>query len=321
MRIVVMGGGTGTFAVLSGLKHYPVTLSAIITMMDSGGSTGRLRDQYGVLPPGDVRQALVALSDSDKLWRELFVYRFKSGDLKGHTFGNLILMALETISGTIEAAIERAQQILHTKGTVIPVTLKKTHIEAELENGTVLTSEKSIDTILEKPIKTVRLTKQVKANPKAVEALLHADAIIVGPGDVYTSIVPNFLFPEINEAYKQSRAKKIFVANLMNKHGQTDGFTLEDYIRTYEYYMGKKPFSQLLCNSEPFPPEMASHYKEAGETPVVYSGDMCRFIPVTYAPLLSSEISQKVSGDTLKRSIARHDPAKLAQSLLQLLHE
>lgn len=313
-NIVVIGGGTGTYVVLSGLKDYPVHLSAIITMMDSGGSTGRLRDQYGVLPPGDIRQALVALSHSDLIWRQLFLYRFSNGDLEGHNFGNLLLTALEKITGDFAKGLKLAEKILQTKGEVIPVTLKKTNIVAKLKDGTLIKNEALIDKEEQRPqITNLFLDKIVKANPQAVRAIKKADFIIVGPGDVYTSVLSNFVFKEIVQAYQLSTAKKIFILNLMNKIGQTDGFKASDFIKTYSKYLGGKPFDYILINNKPIPEKLKKHYSEFGEYEVVNDLQNPLDYKVFTADLLNENIYEKNKADKLKRSLIRHDANKIAE--------
>jgi uncharacterized cofD-like protein len=201
-KATVIGGGTGTFVVLSGLKNMHLDLGVIVTMMDSGGSTGRLRDQLGVLPPGDLRQCLVALSEAPELWRKLFLYRFEKGDFEGHNFGNIFLSALEKVSSDYNQVLETASYVLKTKGKVIPVTLDKAHLCAEYENGTVLKGEGLID---ENNGETSRIRRAFlepvpRVNPLAVDRIRESDYIVIGPGDLYTSIIPVLLVPGMKES-------------------------------------------------------------------------------------------------------------------------
>lgn len=316
-KIVVIGGGTGTFTVLSGLKKYPFSLSAIITMMDSGGSTGKLRDQYGVLPPGDVRQALVALSECSQEWRKLFLYRFADGDLEGHNFGNLFLTALEKVTGNFTQTLRLAQQLLKTKGTVIPITLHKTHIMAELEDGQLLKHEAYIDKReRHSPIKKLFLEKNVPVNQSAVSAITDADVIIVGPGDLFTSILSNFIFPNIVTAYNKSTAKKVLVMNLMNSTGQADSFTTQEYLHTFSKYLGKNPFNYIICNNKPIPTGLKKYYSEHGEEELI--DDLLPNVSYTLVreDLLSTHLSVKERYDTASRGLVRHDKEKLASCLL-----
>ena len=207
-KVVVIGGGTGVFTVLSGLKKYDYALSAIVTMADDGGSTGVLREEFGMLPPGDVRRALVALSASDnKVMSELFNFRFeKESSLKGHSLGNLLLTALEKITGSFSDALKEAVNILNVKGEVIPVTLERTKLHAELENGAIIEGESNIDIPKHDPhLKIINeyLNPKAKANPDAVRAIKEADFVIIGPGDLFTSLIPNLLVDGIPEAIRQ----------------------------------------------------------------------------------------------------------------------
>lgn len=320
-RIVVIGGGTGTFVTLTGLKNYPVHLSAIITMMDSGGSTGRLRDQLGVLPPGDLRQALVALSSSDKLWRDLFLYRFENGDLKGHNFGNIFISALEKVTGSFADAIDVANMILDTEGDVIPVTFEKADLCVELVNGTIIEGETHIDEPEEQDerprIKRAYLSPGVPANHDALTAIEKADLIVIGPGDLYTSIIPNLLVEGVSEAIQQSDAKKVFVMNLMTKYGQTTHYTAADHVHDLQTYIDGALNIVLINNKQP-DPKALSWYEQAQEE-VVHDDLNGQTFQSVRASLLDSVFIQKSSADTLKRSLIRHDPEKLAKALNALL--
>jgi len=312
-EVVVIGGGTGTFVSLFGLKKYPVALSAIITMTDSGGSSGKLRDQYGVLPPGDIRQALVALSESEHIWRELFLYRFEKGDFQGHNFGNVFLTVLEKLTNNFEKSIELAQEVLKTKGQVIPVTLENGHINARLKDGTVIKTEALIDQkVKREKIVELSLDHTIKANPKAIAAIRNAKVIIVGPGDLYTSVLPVFTLNEIVQAYKDSKAKKVLVLNLMNKLGQTDNFQASNFLEVYSQYLGANPFNYILANNLPLTLEVVKRYNEYGESEVkndLVSSPHCQIL---HGDLASEIVYQNLAADTLKRSLIRHDPEKLA---------
>jgi len=313
-KIVVIGGGTGTYITLLGLKYYPVKLSAIITMTDSGGSTGRLRDQYGVLPPGDIRQALVALSDSEQIWRELFLYRFFNGDFKGHNFGNLFLSVLEKITGNFEQSIKMAQTVLKTKGEVIPVTLQKAHLNAELANGTIIKTEALIDEKVKRPpIKRLFLNRQVQVNFKALEVLKTAEVILLSPGDLYTSILPVFMFKKLVQTYQKSPAKKVLILNLMNKLGQTDNFRASDFVKAYEKVLGRNCFDYVVANKQPLNPKVLAHYSKWGETQVENDLKSNNHLTILQGNLVSSETFKNKRGDTLTRSLLRHSSHKLAE--------
>lgn len=314
-KITVIGGGTGTFVVLSGLKNFELDLSVVVSMMDSGGSTGKLRDQLGVLPPGDLRQCLVALSDAPILWRKLFLYRFENGDFKGHNFGNLFLAALEKVSTTYDEAIETASYVLKTKGKVIPVTQDKIHLAAEYEDGKTITGEGLIDEnhLESSRIKRAYLTPSGSANSKAVEAIKNSDFIIIGPGDLYTSIIPVLLVNGIREALLKSRAKIIYIMNLMTKSGQTAGYKTSDHITDLKKYLGKNP-DFILLNNTPIAQDILNQYKKYNEGKV--EDDLKENgYKIIKADLIDNKPIEINSSDVLYRSILRHDSKKVAEVL------
>lgn len=320
-RIVAIGGGTGTFTVLSGLKKYPVELSAIVSMADDGGSTGVLRDELGVLPPGDVRQCLVALSNSSKPLRDLFCYRFESGGLTGHSFGNLFLSALEKIHGNFEDAVLEAGKLLGVRGSVIPVTLEKTRLLAELENGEVLYGERVIDE--NRPtgnlgIRKVWLEPQVHATYRAVNAIESADLIVLGPGDLYTSIIPNLLVQGIAEALRRTEAKVLYVVNLMTKFGQTNSFRALEFVNSIESFVGKNLVDYVMVNTTKPEEQLLRVYSDQKEFFVEPQISELRNAgyEVIDGEFLSRTIFEQGSSDALRRSLIRHDSEKLAQAIL-----
>ena len=321
-RVVVIGGGTGSFSVLSGLKDYPLHITAVITTFDSGGSTGRLRDQLGVLPPGDLRQALVALSDSEKIWRDLFTYRFDSGDLEGHNFGNIFISALEKITGSFESAIDLAAYILDTNGNVVPVTTASSELCAILENGDIVKSEKLIDdpTNLEARIKQLYLDPPAFPNPKALRAIKQADLIVFCPGDLYTSIIPNLLVSDIPRVIKTARAKKVYISNLMTKRKHTEGFGVKEHIMLLEYYLGSK-IDTVVVNDASIPPELANYYKSEGSEIVGDNLNGESKYRIIRGDFINESRFEQVPSDSTKRSVLRHDSKKLATALFGLLNE
>lgn len=309
-RIVVIGGGTGVFTVLSGLRKYSLDLSAVVSMADDGGSTGVLREEFGVLPPGDIRRVLVAMAHADnRLLSELFNYRFAEGGLKGHAFGNIMLTALTRLTGSFEDAIYEASRILRVRGTVIPVTLDNVRLCAKLENGTVIRGETNIDIPKHDGrlrIKKLWLDPVARLNKKAHKAILAADMVVIGPGDLYTSILPNLVVGGMREAIQKSKAKKVYVVNLMTKWGETNGFSAADFVHAVEGRLGKGVFHYALINSKRPTLQRLRHYeKESAE--FVIAGDLPR------KPMA-------VFGDFLRhRGFVRHDPEKLAKVLVSLL--
>lgn len=322
-RVVVIGGGTGTFTVLSGLKRYPVDLTAIVTMADDGGSTGRLRDEFGVLPPGDLRQCLVALSDADLVMRKLFNHRYDRGDLKGHNFGNIFISTLEQVTGSLDKSLDLAGKILNIRGRVLPVTLSRVELVAELKNGKVLQGESALSDyqlVSRFGIKKIFLTPKAKANPKALAAIAEADLIVVGPGNLYASLIPNFLVTGVGAALARAKAKKVYVANLMNKHGHTDDFVVSDYVRVLEEMIGKKGvFDAVVYNTKKPKATLVRKYADEGE-PVVCGKDCAKGnFELIGANLLADGVAKTAKTDLLRRTLIRHDSDKLASVLIKSL--
>lgn len=321
-RIVVIGGGTGTYTVLSALKGYDLDLTAIVTMADDGGSTGILRDEFGVLPPGDLRQCLVALSEAPDVMRKLFSHRFDRGGMKGHSFGNIFLSTLEHITGDLDRAIDVVGEVLNIKGRVIPVTLDDVTLVAKLKNGKVITGEGALadySHVSRFGVDSIALSPIARANPKALRAILEADAIIVGPGNLYCSLIPNFLVRGVSDAMKRSKARKVYVVNLMNKYGHTDDFRAVDYVSAVEKIIGGKVFDTVLYNTELPDKERMKKYADEG-IPVVFSKD-ARLVgrKVVGADLLAGRVRKQKKGDLLRRTFIRHDMKKLGESIVKIL--
>lgn len=312
-KIVTIGGGTGTYVVLSALKNFDFNLSAIVSMADDGGSTGQLRDDYGVLPPGDIRRSLVALSAASKSLRRLFEFRFEDGKLAGHNFGNLFLSALEKTEGGFHHAVSTAAQVLNVKGRVIPVTLSNVRLGAELENGKVVNGESNIDIPKHDSslkIKKIFLKPVAKPNREALKAISEANLIIIGPGDLYTSILPNFLVPMVARAVATSRARKIYVCNLMTKNGETNNFTAPDFLSTLEKYLAPKCIDYIIVNTKRPGAVRLKRYAEEQAQPVAWPSDFKGDPGKTTV----------VKADLLTKSgLIRHDPKKLANKILNLL--
>jgi len=317
-RIVVIGGGTGNFAVLRGLKNFPVDLSAIVSMADDGGSTGILRDELGVLPPGDVRQCLVALSNSSSLMRSLVNYRFENGGLGGHSFGNLLLSALEKVTGSFEKAVEEMGQILLIKGKVIPVTNHEVRLKMILNNRKVLEGEKEIYLSQEIDLgyKSIYLEPYSEANPHAIEEIQKADFIVLGPGGFHTSLIPNLLVRGISDALLVAKAKKIFVVNLMNRRGQTTGFRVGDYLNELVPFIGEDIFDYIVVNNQSPPHELLDIYAEEG---TLVENEL-KDSRVIEAPLLG-DLQQGPKKDLIQRNLIRHDPDKLAAELMKIVSD
>ena len=315
-KIVAIGGGTGTYAVLTGLKHHSRDLTAVVTMADDGGSSGRLRDEFGHLPPGDARRCLVALSANRRInrtLRALFEYRFEKGNgLNGHSFGNLFLTALTELTGSVELAILEASRLLNVRGKVLPVTTDNVRLCATLDDGTLITGERNIDVRTVKPefgIRRVFLSPEATAYTPVIEAIRKASILVIGPGDLYSSIIPNLLVRGVPEAIRQCKGVRIYVCNLMTKHGETDGFTASRFVSEMCHYLGTpSALDCVVINSATVPDALLEKYAEEDAHPVVCDLDRCQeLVPnVIQEDLLASG------------SLLRHDSGKLARLIMQI---
>jgi len=310
-RIVAIGGGTGLSTILRGLKGYTANLTAIVTVTDDGGSSGRLRTELGVLPPGDIRNCLVALADSESMMTDLFQYRFNEGDgLSGHSFGNLFLAAMCGIAGDFDRAIKESSRVLAIKGRVLPSTLANVSLEATLADGSCVLGETSVSRSTA-PIQQVRLVPpSCEPLPEAIEAILAADAVILGPGSLYTSIMPNLLVPGIAEAIEASRGKRFYVCNIMTQPGETDGMTASDHVRVLLDAGDRRLFDYALLNVQE-PRRLLRMYESEGAHQVAPDVDRVAGLGVTPIPGKFVSETQQV----------RHDPKRLAQAILKLVLE
>ena len=324
-KIAVVGGGTGSFTLLSALKHQTKQLSAIVNMVDDGGSTGILRDELGVLPPGDVRQCLVALSDSSKI-RELFNYRFSEGTFGGHPFGNIFLTALEKMTGSFSEAIQTASDILRVNGVVIPATLDDVRLKMEWpEASVVLRGERNVgsDYFKYDPRKALlSLSPVAKANPMAVKAIERADMVVIAPGDLYSSLGPLLVIDGIAEALKSTKAKCVYVCNLVTKNGQTEGFTVVDHANEIERFVGVPFLDYVIYNKQVPTKELALRYEAENAFLVTVDAeqlDSARYKSV--AGDFLGEMAESNSGDKfpVTRSLIRHDSEAAASVLINLL--
>jgi uncharacterized cofD-like protein len=292
-------------------------------MIDDGGSSGKLRDELGVLPPGDIRQCLVALSESSHLLREMFSFRFEEGGLKGHSFGNIFLSTLEKQTGSMKKAISEVGKILRIKGSVVPVTFTKSNLCVDLEDGKTIIGETHID-VLEKQEKRAEivkayLTPEATVNEDARQAILEADFILIGPGDLYTSIIPNLLVGGVKEAIAKSKAKKIYVLNLMTKYGQTTNLTASQHVELLEKYLGKNVLDFVLVNSRLPKKQVLSWYEEYHESPVKDDLNESHKHKIIRKDLIKDIVVKKEENDELRRSIIRHDPERLAEGIMELI--
>jgi uncharacterized cofD-like protein len=324
IKIAVIGGGTGSFTMLSALKGYTSQIAAIVSMADDGGSTGVLRDELGTLPPGDVRQCLVALSDSPKV-RDLFDYRFDEGTFSGHSFGNLLLTALEKVTGDFSEAVETASDILRVNGTVIPATLDNVRLKMEwADRSLILHGERVIDAeyFQHDPRRAeLSLTPEARANPTALLAIQQADMVVIAPGDLYTSLGPLLVIDGIGEALARSKALKVYVSNLVSKKGQTDGFTVSDHAAEIERFAGTPFLDYVIYNDETPSAEVAERYEqEGGYVTAVDKDALAAAHYRTFNGNFLGKMAKVQKGDTIPvtRSLIRHDAHAVARSIIEL---
>lgn len=327
-KFVVIGGGTGTFSVLSGLKLYTDQITAIVTMADSGGSAKKERDEWGLLPSSDIRKSLLALSNVSTrnalLLRRLFKYRYDEGEgIKGMTFGNLFLVALTKLLGSQSKAIEKAGEILKIKGKVLPVTMNRVDLVAEYKDGTRIVGEHFID----EPdhdgkisIKKLYTLPAAKINPEAEEAINEADVIIIGPGGFYTTILANLVIKGIPEAIMKSHAIKIYIMNLMTEYGQTYKFTAGKFLSELGKYIPLSALDFILLNSAPIPKPILRKYHDSNTEPVINDIRSNGEFKVIAEDILSPRLINAQKGDSLQRSFVRHDGKKIADICFRILN-
>jgi uncharacterized cofD-like protein len=300
-RIVAIGGGTGLSSLLRGLKTYTSNLSAIVTVADDGGSSGRLRDEYRILPPGDFRQCLIALADAEPLMKQLFDHRFTEGSLGGHSFGNLFIMAMADVTGNFEHALRESGKILAVKGTILPSTLQDVTLVASI-NGGMVEGESKIPQ-QNAPITHVFLKPDgAQVNPEAAQAILNAELVVVGPGSLYTSILPNLLVEGMVEAIKASPALKVYICNLAAQSGETEGYTVDDYLRVIREHIGVDLFDFVLVNSN------LTHQPTGGQSQVIFKpADISTHPEVRF--IASDVVNVRVP--------SHHDSDKLARTIMR----
>lgn len=311
-KIVAVGGGTGLSTLLTGLKEYTSNITAIVTVADDGGSSGRIRQQFDILPPGDIRNCLVALADASTMMRDLFQFRFEQGsELAGHSFGNLFITVMTRLTGDFEKAIRETSKVLALRGQVIPSTLSNVVLVASHRDGTVTEGEQKIPRA-NKPIQSVALRPEgSEATPEALRAIREADLIVLGPGSLYTSIIPNLLIKDITSAISASRAIKVYVCNVMTQPGETDGYTASNHIKALIEHSHPALIDYCIVNTGKIPQELLARYTSEQSFQVV--NDRKKIEHMGY---------RVVEDDTiLIENFIRHDPMKLAKIVLDLLEE
>lgn len=319
IRVVCLGGGTGLFTLLSGLKTLSgIHLYSIVSMSDDGGSTGKLRDMFGILPPGDIRRSLVALSTAPDLLNELMQYRFESGrELKGHNIGNLLITALIQMRGSMSNAVKSLGEILNIQGDVIPVTETSNELKAELENGAIIEGEHRID-LFEGNDPKVRIKRlwqdpPVSATPDAIEALFNASLIMIGPGDLFTSVLSNLIVNGIAEAIQSSRAKKVYICNVMTKPGETTNFQISDHVREVIRYLKGDCLDSIVASTTQFHAGALKTYAKQGQKPVSEKSKKI-LEKMTKARIIWADVASE-------SELVRHDSLKLAEVLKKIIEK
>jgi uncharacterized cofD-like protein len=310
-NVCVIGGGTGLSVLLRGLKTYPVDISAIVTVADDGGSSGRLREELNIPPPGDVRNVLVALSEVEPLVEELFQHRFENGSgLTGHSLGNLLLAGMSSITGDFAQGVQEISRVLNVKGKVIPASNEHITLVAEYMDGTTMRGESKIPGV-GKPIRRIYLDPEYpRPMAEAIYAIEQADLIVLGPGSLYTSIIPNLLVPGMKEALLRSDVTKVYICNVMTQPGETDNYSVSEHIHAIDEHIGAKVVDAVLLNMQSIPEKFAEKYRKEGAFPVEADLEKLR------------EMGLKIIADellTITQDALRHDAMKVSQRLVSLL--
>ncbi|MFD1707583.1 uridine diphosphate-N-acetylglucosamine-binding protein YvcK [Siminovitchia sediminis] len=310
-KIVVIGGGTGLPVLLRGLKNYPVDITAIVTVADDGGSSGRLRSELSIPPPGDVRNVIAALSDAEPMIIEMFQHRFNTAnELSGHSLGNLIIAALTSITGDFVQAVKEMSRVLNVHGKVLPAANQSVVLHAEMMDGTIVSGESKIPES-GKEIKRVFLTPEViKPLPETIQSIQEADLIVVGPGSLYTSILPNLLVPGLGEEVCNAKAKKVYICNLMTQPGETTGFTASRHVKALYEHMGCSFIDTIIVNNKEIPPALQHRYEKEMAIPVYFDVDQLI--------ALGMEVVQDRIA-TIEQGFIRHDTDTVAEILYALI--
>ncbi|MDI3328398.1 MAG: YvcK family protein [Alicyclobacillaceae bacterium] len=309
-RVVVIGGGTGQSVLLRGLKRYDIDITAVVTVADDGGSSGRLRSAFGMPPPGDIRNCLVALADTEPLMERLWQHRFQGSDdgLAGHSFGNLFIAAMSDVTGDFETAVREASRVLAVRGRVLPAARRAVVLRGILDDGREVTGESRLPQAGGRIVRVAISPPDAEAPEEVVEAIEKADVIVVGPGSLFTSILPNLLVPRVSEAIRRSRAWKIYVCNVMTQPGETDGFSASDHVRAVYEHTGFPFFDYAVVHTAPVPEEALRRYREEGAHPV--AADI---------PELERMGIRVITGDFLRLDrYARHDADKISRRIVRL---
>jgi len=311
---VAIGGGTGLSTLLRGVKHHTNNITAVVTVGDDGGSSGRLRKEQGVIPPGDIRNCIAALADEERLITELFQYRFSTGQgLEGHSFGNLFLTALCRITGDMMSAIKESSKVLNIRGRVLPSTLDSVTLSAELDTGEVIHGESQIPEAQGNITRLFSTPENPTPLPDVLRAIEEAEVIILGPGSLYTSVIPNLLIPQISQAISKSPAPKLYITNLVTQPGETDGYTVSDHIRAIHAHAGIDHFIDAVLVNHDLPDPLKEKYRQANALPVYLDRALCEDMGV--------EIIEANLVDNRVTNTLRHHPRQLGNAIIDWYKE
>lgn len=306
-RIVAIGGGTGLSMLLSGIKNITNNITAVVTVGDDGGSSGRLRESLGILPPGDIRHCITALADDEDLVTKLFKYRFKNGEgLEGHSFGNLFLTAMCDITGNMVSAIKASSNVISIRGRVLPSTLDDMKLVAEMEDGRIIHGESNIPEARGKIKRLYTDPADCRALPEVIQAIKHADLIILGPGSLYTSVIPNLLIKEISDEVARSKAKKMYVCNIMTQPGETDSYKVSDHLKALINHSGHKIVEAVLVNNY-IPENLADKYQKSHSYPVITDANEIKKLGI--------KVFAKNLIETNRQGLVRHSSRKVARAV------
>ncbi|RBP44762.1 gluconeogenesis factor YvcK family protein [Garciella nitratireducens] len=320
-KLVIIGGGTGSSVLLRGLKKYTSNITAIVTVADDGGGSGKLREDLGMLPPGDIRSCILALADTEPIMEKLLQYRFQEGSLKGQNFGNLFIAAMNEITGNFEQAVKNISDVLKVKGTVIPVTLENIILIAELENGEFVRGESQIPIVAKEKQQRIKRVfidpSKVAPHQDAIQAIQEADGIILGPGSLYTSIIPNLLVDGLSDAISKAKGVKFYVSNIMTQPGETDCYTVIDHVKAIlnhvKYSNRNSMVEYIIANNGSIPEYLLQKYREDGSTMVIYNNDK-QLKKYPYSFIVDDFVE-------IKKDYVRHNADKVARIICNLIKE
>lgn len=327
-KVAILGGGTGSYVVASGLSKFPIHISMLMNMSDEGGSNRIVRDEFGLLPTSGIRQGIVALSKNRTVLRKLFTYRFPKGGegLEGMTFGNLFMVAMADIMGSQKKGIKETCRLLQVRGDIIPISYDDIRLVAKYKDGTQVVGEHEIDVHKGKSrIVDLKTYPEAQLNPEAEKAIVDADLIIAGPGDLYTNTIANLVVKDIRLTLEKSRGKFLFITNLMNSPSETPGYRLSDFFEDLGKYLALERIDYVLVNNnKEFPKAALRAYEEEGTLPVednLTIKNISSGVKIVRTDLLSNQILEKVKGDKISRSMIRHDPKKIAREVVKIISE